>query len=123
MIDSKVLSDFAREHLRDLDYEQRIKIWRTGCSNCPHMSLEVIDKYFGKVTKLSSTNELAEILSRNRDWEIRRGCTYGEQYANLFEVTSNTCRFWKDETCEESVEEAYEPTADERKEIKELEYA
>jgi len=123
VIDSKVLSEFAKEHLRDLNYEQRIKIWRTGCSNCPHMSLEVTDKYFGKTTKLSSTNELAEILSANRDWTVSRGCTYADQYVNLFEITSATCKLWRDETCEDNIEEAYEPTPAQRKEIEELEYA
>jgi len=100
MLDNKNLPDFVKESLRFLPYQTQIEIYDKNCMNCPFKCLESVNG-FGVRKEYANLTELLESPEVGLpNIKILRGCTYGGDYFTLKEITMNTCRFWKTETCE-----------------------
>lgn len=123
MVDGKNLSSSVRYYLNDLSYENMVKIYDENCDGCP-FALIKINKIKRTYKECESVSEAIHVLlnitnAGNTDYSLFRGCQYGGQILNLKEIISNSCRFWRVETCEGGNNEL-EPSFIEIVEIKEM---
>lgn len=101
MIDNKYLDKLSQRILDDLSYESMVNIYDNNCLSCPFKLLEVRRGKIriGKFEKLDTAIQVY-LHSTSSDTRLVRGCEYGDIELTLKEIVSNTCRFWRVETCE-----------------------
>lgn len=123
MVDGKNLSAVVRYYLKDLSYENMVKIYDGNCDGCP-FALIKINKVKRTYKECKSISEAIHVLlnltnAGNMDYSLFRGCQYNDQVLTLREIVTNSCRFWKTETCEGGNNEL-EPSFIEVIEVKEM---
>lgn len=123
MVDATNLNSFVSKQLADLSYENMVKIYDDNCDGCP-FSLIKITKRKRTLTVCNSVDDAIRMLKNitnlgNMDYGLSRGCQYGGHELTLKEIITNTCRFWKVETCEGGQNEI-EPSFIEIEDMKEV---
>lgn len=100
MLDNKKLTEFVKENLKYLPYEEQVKIWDKNCSSCPFkLLLTVKNKTVRSHESIEDARNVI-LFDSSGTAKIIRGCQFGGQEFSLTEIITNTCRFWKDELIE-----------------------
>lgn len=92
----------VQDLLKDLTYEDKVKMYDNKCVDCPFKALyteiQGIKKYHNTITEAIS--ELLETTSKNS--KIVRGCGFNDDFYSLNEIVFNGCTFWFPERCEKN---------------------
>jgi hypothetical protein len=93
VLDNKKLSEKLKSSLRGLAYEQQVEIWNRHCSTCPFSRVKLHTQY--KDLDCVNIQEAREVIvGAGSDISILRSCTYDDGDYTLYEIVTNTCRFW-----------------------------
>lgn len=93
----------VQEHLHDLDYEEKIKVYDENCNGCGFA--RIIVHLEANNQKDFHTNRIEEAvhIARKTEGLIIRQCVYPQDMQEVFgklkpislnEIISNTCVFW-----------------------------
>lgn len=102
LIDNKRMSPQIVNHLFHLTYEQQAEVWERHCKDCPFSTVKTIEN--NRIVKYKHIDDARDVLLTEyigtSEKYILRGCNFGDEDFSLQEICANSCRFWKDETCE-----------------------
>lgn len=99
------LLPIVQEHLHDLSYEDKTKIYDGKCSGCGFAKITVVNDARNLENFVTNRIEEAVHLARMTEGLIERSCVYTSDVSVVFdkeipitlnEIITNTCVFWDD---------------------------
>jgi len=100
----KLLS-VVQEHLHDLPYEEKTKIYDGKCNGCGFAQITVMHKLHNSDNFITNRMEEAVHIARMTESSIERTCVYPPDMEIVFDkevpvsltsIVTNGCEFWND---------------------------
>ncbi len=95
----------VQEHLHDLSYEEKTKIYDGKCNGCGFAQITVMHKMHNTDNFITNRVEEAVHIARMTESSIERTCVYPPDMENVFGksvpvslvcIVTNGCTFWND---------------------------